>query len=164
MHPLVHVQDLQRYKAHGLLIENTAHVPNATGTVSYVKKRSCVLGQGVSGYDLLGLTRGAALSVVAVSTRSNMSTKEGVVHRRVDPHGASSALQSIPNPLRLRDSATLWEPCCNHSLPPLPPSFTECQMDGAEKPGESQACWVASSQTGYNPQRSRVKRSAKVVL
>lgn len=62
------------------------------------------------------------------------------------------------------ETQQLFESHAVTSLPPLPPSFTECQMDGAEKPGESQACWVASSQTGCNPQRSRVKRSAKVVL
>lgn len=110
------------------------------------------------GYDLLGLTRRAALSAIGVSTWSNMSTSEGLRYRRVDPHSASSALQSIPKPLRLRDSATLWEPCCNHSLPPLPPSFTESQMDGAEKPGERRACWVASSQTVDNHDQGLLQR------
>lgn len=106
------------------------------------------------GYGLLGLTQRAALSAIGVSTWSNMSTREGLRYRRVDPHSASGALQSIPKPLRLRDSATLWEPRYNRSLPPLPPSFTESQMDGAEKPGERWACWVALSQTVYNPQQS----------
>lgn len=108
----------------------------------------------VRGSGLLGLTQEAGLSVIGFSTWSNMSMREGVIYRRVDPH---SALQSIPKPLGLRDSATLWESCCNHSLPPLPPSFMERQMDEAEKPAEQQACWVASSQTVYTPQQSRFR-------
>lgn len=95
-----------------------------------------------------------SLSVIGGSTPSNMSTREGVVYRREDPHSASSPLQSIPKPLGLRDSATLREPRCNRSLPPLPPSFMERQMDGAGKSGERRACWVASSQTVYNPHNS----------
>lgn len=147
------------------IVSRSGNVLNNLGRAPYVMMRSCVFGHGVCDRSRPWLDRAhvgsSSLSVIGVSTCSNVSTREGVIYHRVDPHGSSSILQSVPKPLSLWDSATLCEPCCNHSLPLLPPLFTERQMDGAKKPGEQRARWVASSQTVYNTSTITTEKAAE---